>query len=239
MKLNNETAFSDNLSTTDWLGEVIDINDPLKIGRVKIRVWGKFDELDPTFIPWANPLTHIMSGSPSGGSSFSTPKLNSIVGVTFDNGDIYHPQYHYHQRISDEVREEIKDSYENAQVLIYDTVTEGHLKIFFTEKKGLTISYKGNLVNIKPDDTIDIIAKSDINITSDKNVNLSAQKVIVGATNKIELGEGAETESVLLGNTFTNFFNNHIHITPNGPSQTPLLQASLDVVGSGLVKVKK
>lgn len=237
MKLTAETSYSDDLNTTDWLGVVIDINDPLKIGRAKVRVWGKFDELDDSFIPWASPISNFMSGSSSGGSSFSVPKLNSIVGITFDNGDIYHPQYHYSQRLSDEVREEIKDSYENAQVIVYDTVTNGHLKIFFTEKKGLMLSYKDNTINIKPDDTIEISAKSNINIATDKNVNVKANEVIIGASNRIELGKGAE-QSILLGDNFCTLFDNHIHITPNGPTQKPVITSKMKTVKSKLSYTK-
>ena len=237
MKLTKETAYSDDLTSTDWLGEVIDINDPLKIGRVKIRVWGKFDELDPSFIPWANPISNFMSGSSSGGSTFSVPKLNSIVGVIFDNGDIYHPQYHYNQRLSDDVKEEIKDSYENAQVIVYDTVTQGHLKIFFTEKKGLVLSYKGNDITIKPDDSIDVVAKSDITLTTDKNVNVNAKEVIIGATDKIELGSSA-SQSILLGDNFCTLFDNHIHLTPNGPTQKPVITSKMKTVKSKLSYTK-
>lgn len=237
MKLTQETSYSDDLNTTDWLGEVIDINDPLKIGRVKVKVWGKFDELNSDFIPWACPVSNFKSGSSSGGSSFSYPKLNSIVGITFDNGDIYHPQYHYNQRLSDEVREEIKDSYENAQVIVYDTVTNGHLKIFFTEKKGLILSYKDNVINIKQDDSIDIIAKSNINITTDKNVNVTAKEVIIDANTKIELGKDAK-QSVLLGDNFCALFDNHIHITPNGPTQKPVITSKMKTVKSKISYVK-
>lgn len=237
MKLNNENSYKDNLNSTDWLGEVIDINDPLKIGRVKVRVWGKFDDLDVEFIPWSNPISNFKSGSASGGSSFSVPKLNSIVGITFDNGDIYHPQYHYSQRLSDEVREEIKDSYENAQVIVYDTVTNGHLKIFFTEKKGLVLSYKDNVFNIKPDDTIKISAKSNVDITTDKNVNVNAKEVIINASSKIELGKGAD-QSVLLGDNFCTLFDNHIHITPYGPTQKPVITSKMKLVKSKLSYTK-
>jgi len=238
MKLTNENAYSDNLTTTDWIGEVVDINDPLKIGRVKIKVFGKFDELDVKFIPWASPMNNCTSGSKTGGSFFSVPKLNSIVGVKFDNGDIYHPQYVYNQKISDEVRDEINDSYENAQVIVYDTVTNGHLKVFFTEKKGLVLSYKDNVFNIKPDDSIDVIAKSNINITTDKDVNVKAQNVIIDSSKKIELGKNS-SEPVLLGRTFIKFFNNHIHPHPQGPTQKPLFVGSEDLLASKTVTVKK
>ena len=51
---------------------------------------------------------------------YSIPKLNSIVNVYFDNGDIYHPIYTYQQKLSDELVEEIGDDYNNFQSLWYD-----------------------------------------------------------------------------------------------------------------------
>ena len=40
-----KNSYKDNLDGTVWLGEVVDIADPLKIGRVKVKVFGKFSNL--------------------------------------------------------------------------------------------------------------------------------------------------------------------------------------------------
>jgi type VI secretion system secreted protein VgrG len=193
--LNSGTAYSDDLLATTWLGEVVDIEDPQKVGRVKVKVYGKFDDLQKEDIPWAYPGNNMTGGSPSGGGFFSVPKLGSIVSVKFDMGNIYHPEYFFEQKISDEVKEEISGSYTNAHVIIYDTVTEGSLKIFFTETKGLMLDYKETQINIKPDKSIDIHTASgnskiellddgtlnvthtnNINIKTDKNINITAAK---------------------------------------------------------------
>lgn len=238
-----------NLNGT-WLGEVVEIDDPNRVGRIKIRVFGKFDELETEDIPWAYPCSPASGGSNTGGGYFSVPKLGSIVSVTFDNDNIYHPEYKFNQVISNELKEEISESYQNAHSLIYDTITEGGLKLFFTEEKGLVLDYKSTLINLKPDNSVLINTESgdslieisndgkltitqsgEIQISSDSNVNIKCNDATINSTNtfvkssRIELGDGA-TESIVLGNTFLNFFNSHTHASPVGPTLPPLVPMS-------------
>lgn len=205
--------YGDDNKNNTWLGEVIDIEDPLKSGRIKIKVFGKFDLLSKEDTPWAYPANISNAGSASGGSSFSVPKLGSIVSVKFDNGNIYHPEYYYHQKLSDEALAEIENSYPNAHIIIYDTVTEGSLKIFFTEEKGLMLDYKENQINIKPDNNIVITTK---------------ESVIIDHAKTIELGKGA-TEKVVLGDAFMALFNQHTHVgnlgAPTSPPVVPMTPA--------------
>jgi hypothetical protein len=212
--MNSQNGYKDDLVGTSWLGEVVDIEDPQKVGRIRVKVYGKFDDLEKESIPWAYPGTNNTAGSASGGGFHSVPKLGSIVSIKFDNGNIYHPEYFFNQKISEEVKTEISNSYSNAQVLVYDTVTEGSLKIFFTEEKGLMIDYKSNQINIKPDNSITIKSSADLNVEC---VNM-----IVDHAKSIELGKGAQELSVL-GNSFMTLFNNHTHVGNLGaPTSIPI-----------------
>lgn len=187
----------DDLRNTSWLGEVVDIEDPQKIGRIKVKVFGKFDELENDAIPWAYPGNNISAGSADGGSFFSVPKKGSIVSIKFDNGNIYYPEYFFNQHLSQDARKEIENSYTNAHIIVYDTVTEGAFKIFFTEEKGLMIDYKKSQINIKPDKSIDVHTASGkskiellddgtLNVTHDNNINIKSNKTInVTATNDV------------------------------------------------------
>ena len=199
----------DDLRNTSWLGEVVDITDPQKIGRIKVKVFGKFDELTNDAIPWAYPGNNISAGSADGGSFFSVPKMGSIVSIKFDNGNIYYPEYFFNQHLSQDARKEIENSYENAHIIIYDTVTDGKLKIFFTQEKGLMLDYKESQINIKPD----------------KSIVIKAENVIIDQAKSIELGKGA-TEPVILGNAFLTLFNGHTHIgnlgAPTSPPTSPM-----------------
>jgi hypothetical protein len=171
--------WKDDLDSTSWIGEVVDIADPLKEGRVKVKVYGKFDQIPTEHIPWAYPANNMTSGSSTGGGFFSVPKIGSLVAIRFDNGNIYHPEYTFQQKISAEVKAEIENSYDNAHIIIYDTVTEGSVKIFFTEEKGLMLDYKENQINIKPDNTIVIKTKENVVIDHAKTIELGKNKIFV------------------------------------------------------------
>jgi hypothetical protein len=226
----------DDLRNTSWLGEVVDIEDPQKIGRIKVKVFGKFDELDNESIPWAYPGNNITAGSADGGSFFSVPKLGSIVSIKFDNGNIYYPEYFFNQHLSQEARAEIENSYANAHIIVYDTVTEGALKIFFTEEKGLMIDYKLSQINIKPDKSIviqnasgkgkvEMLDDGNMNITQAETITAKCKKLVVNHSDAIELGDG-KLEKMLLGETFQKFFNAHTHIGNMGAPTSPPMQPS-------------
>ena len=238
--MKREDYYIDDLRKSNWLGEVVDIADPKKEGRVKVKVFGKFDELENDFIPWARPATRISGGSKSGSGFYSPPKLGSIVGISFDNGNLYEPEYHSNQHISDELQSEIENSYENAHSLIYDTITKGGLKIFFTEKKGLMFDYQSVQINIKPDksifitnpnkDIIELKNDGNLNITIKKDANIICENAKITAKKTIQLdcSENAGiklgsnvTDQIILGNKFQTYFNSHQHLgnlgAPTGP----------------------
>ena len=242
--------FKDNVRDAHYTGQVVDIEDPLKIGRVRVSVFGFFDGLDTELIPWAVPSTNTTSGSASGGGFFSVPKLDSVVDVKFDNGNIYCPQYSSQQRISDELKEEVSGSYENAHSLIYDTTTDGGIKIYFTEEKGLMMDYKSTTINIKPDNTIiinnpngdkvELVNDGNYTIETTTKVTVKSPEVIIDAANTIELGLGA-SEDVVLGNRFMTLFNSHTHIgilgVPTSPPVNPMTTMQLSTGGgSPIVK---
>lgn len=255
--INQDNSVNDDLLSTSWIGEVVDIEDPLKIGRIKVKVYGKFDTIPTEDIPWAYPGNNNSGGSPSGGGYFSVPKLGSVVSIKFDQGNIYHPEYFFNQKISDEVKSEIEGSYPNAHVIVFDTVTEGSLKIFFTEQKGLMLDYKETQINVKPDKSIDIHTASGkskiellddgklnitnatditvkcdtkISITSANETTIKCDKLIIDHASTIELGKGA-TEKVILGDKFMTLFNSHTHIgnvgAPTSPPIKPMTPAEL------------
>jgi len=178
--------FSDDLTTSRWLGKVIDNQDPDYEGKIKVRVFGKFDDITDEDLPWARPCVMITGGSATGSGFHSVPKVDSVVGISFDNGDLYELEYFYLQHISDELKSEIENSYENAHSLIYDTEVDGGIKIFFTTEKGLMLDYNGSQINIRPDNTI--------------YLEHSGGKVIHIQNNKISIGKENESdEPAVLG----------------------------------------
>lgn len=239
-----------------FLGEVMEVEDPLFKGRIKVKVFGKFDDIPVEDMPWSHPGMNSTGGSDTGGGFFSVPKVGSIVSIKFDQGNIYHPEYFCNQEISDEVKTEIEGSYANAHVLVYDTVTEEFVKVFFTEEKGLMLDYKESQINIKPDKsiiiqnasrdgilemlddgTMNITQANDINITTATNINIECIDANLKCTNllvdhaaSVELGAGA-TEHLVLGEKMMALFNSHQHIgnagAPTSPPIKPMTPAEL------------
>lgn len=68
-----------------WIGVVEDNNDPLKLGRAKVRIYGyhtdNLEELPTKHLPWVQPLT------PSNNSkTFSPPRLGDYVMGFYSDG---------------------------------------------------------------------------------------------------------------------------------------------------------
>ncbi len=76
----NQEEF-ENIKKNKYRGKVIDNKDPLECSRVKIRVFGKYDDLDENLIPWAIPEIAFI-GSTKGSSII--PEIGTLVKVEFD-----------------------------------------------------------------------------------------------------------------------------------------------------------
>ena len=268
-KVNPANFNADDLRTTQWVGIVEDTVDDIFEGRCKIRVYGKMDDrVDPEdpesaykiptlALPWARPHQLMYGGSNTGSGKFEIPKLGSIVRLTFDNGNFYQPIYHENIYPSDETKAEIEASYQNSHVLIYDTAfgltggengtevtndREGeHVKVFFTEEKGVMIDYTTTTgptsINIKPDNSVEILnANGDsivmlndgnITMTHSADVNINCANANINATGethinspRIKLGEAA-AEAVIKGDTFAGIFDAHTHVGNLGAPSPP------------------
>lgn len=73
-----------------WTGRVVSNNDPLKMGRAKIKIFGHYDDVDEISIPWALP-EHGYLGA--GTSNLVVPDVGATVRGYFENGDPYKPIY--------------------------------------------------------------------------------------------------------------------------------------------------
>lgn len=76
---------------TWWIGIVEDRDDPLKIGRVRVRIqgWHSDNQVDvPTIaLPWAQ-----VANAPSGGKTTSGPKVGEwVIGQFLDGDNAQHP----------------------------------------------------------------------------------------------------------------------------------------------------
>jgi hypothetical protein len=133
----------------NFIGIIKKNEDELFQGRCKIMIPGLFDGLEIDDLPWAFPQQSTVFAGNKGYGSFSYPKIDTIVRVIFHNGDLMSPEYSIVENINEKMQGEIKESYENAQVIVYDE--DEDLKIIYTKTKGLFVWLKSSYFNITPD----------------------------------------------------------------------------------------
>jgi hypothetical protein len=214
MAKKNEELTSDNIRETHWLGEVVKNDDHLKLGRCKIKVYGKFDNLEEEGIPWATPMNRDHVGA------HSIPRVGDIVSVRFDNGNIYHPEYWFQINQNTDLKTDILEASEEAHnvvCLVYDA--ERNVRIYHSPEDGLVIT-RGSGAKERP--MIQIDEANMIKISTDADIYLDAGNIYLSNT-----GEESEdtSEPAVRGKSletfledFKNTYNSHIHPTGVGPS---------------------
>ncbi len=208
------------------LGEIVDINDPLKQGRARVRVFGFFEELEIEDIPWAEQISGLSFSSARGNGNISIPRLGAVVNAQFDGSNYYKVLYQFEKESSPDLLAEISDSYEGAQSIWYDMDSQpGPLKFFYTKKKGLVLSLGDAKVQLDTQDG----GKLRVVIEMGKDqIRMEDRKIIINSTN-IELGEGA-TQSVIRGDAFKQFFDVHVHAGAGSPPVVPMIPNLLSLV---------
>jgi hypothetical protein len=101
-----------------YRGKVLDTNDPDKLGRIKLEIFGIFDNIKPEFLPWAIPAAPLGSGAGLDFGNFFVPEIGSFVWVFFERGDFRQPVYFAEaQTALHGIPEEAKTNYPNRKVM--------------------------------------------------------------------------------------------------------------------------
>jgi len=203
------------------LGIIVDIDDPLKEGRAKIRAFGFFDDVAVEDLPWAEQIAGLSFGGGGGGGNLTIPRLGAVVAVHFEENNYYKITYHYIKEISSDLLDKMQEDncYTGANYLIYDSEAKpGPLHMYYTYKDGVVFELDNAKIQLdtQNDGQLRVVVKM-----GDDEIRMENSKVIIESGN-IELGSGTSTlEKVILGDTFLSFFNQHTHATPAGPSSPP------------------
>ena len=83
-------ASSDKKNHDRWTGKVVNNNDSLKLGRVRIRIFDYYDDVPDEVLPWSIPEGTYLGAS---SSNLVVPPVDSIVRGYFENGDPMKPVY--------------------------------------------------------------------------------------------------------------------------------------------------
>lgn len=200
------------LHDNDWLGIVVNSNDPTFSGRCKVRVLGLMDNISDEHLLWAMPI-HSAIFAGDGAGSLSIPKVGQFVRIQFNNGDLYAPEYVAIQNIDTELIQRIKDDYQGTHVLLHDPVEE--LTIIFQKQSGIQIYHKESYIQITPDtmitlstpnadsvmqmdgDIVNITTKNEVKIAAGAKVEVTADEVIVNGAQATKVGPGPYSHAIL------------------------------------------
>lgn len=207
-----------------FIGIVEDIDDPDKEGKCKVRIFGVHgdsSEISTSDLPWAYPGKRgTYFGQDGKGGSISIPKLNSVVTIRFNNGNVYSPEYYNIQELADDVKDELSNEYDGTHIMLFDG--DQDLKIWYTVNKGLTFQLGDAVFNLNKEEGISaILNDSVINVDNNNIITVETpSKVVVNSPN-IELGNNA-AESVIKGDAFKKFFDTHTHPSAGSPPAVPM-----------------
>ena len=76
-----------------YRGLVMDTADSSQLGRIKVREYPMFKDLEAAVLPWAVPAYSIVEGAGSDMGHFAVPSVGTFVFVFFEAGDKFQPVY--------------------------------------------------------------------------------------------------------------------------------------------------
>jgi len=167
-----------------YRGEVVDNNDPLRSGRVKIKVYGVYDRMGTQDIPWATPLTPYGGGPGNNYGSVYIPRIGSIAYVMFEAGEITAPIFMGASPKQGQIPFEINTPNKH---MVIKTVNGSRIYVSEGEDGGIKIqSAEGNLIEL--DDVAGRIRLRDV---SGSIISMENGDIIIQAKGNLHLNPGS------------------------------------------------
>jgi len=169
------------LMNSTFVGVIEDNKDPKKLGRCKVRVVDVFDKIPVADIPWAKPWKD------SGGNVFSAPEIGKVVGVVFDSGSIYKPEFIYAEHYNVNLEKKLKGLSEEDYLSFKSVFLDQSTQIYRSKSEGLKFDHEyTNMV---------------LNKAGNINLNLKNNSVF------IKLGTSEANQQAILGNHFLDWMD--------------------------------
>jgi len=201
-----------------YTGKVVDNNDPEKIGRCRIRVYGVFDDIPLVDIPWALPDFSFI-GSKVG--SFIVPPIDTIVKVYFDNDDIHLPRYT--SKIVDKNNLPTDKNVDYPNTMVFFESDDGDKFLINRQTKKLEFHHSsGNVI------TMDLNGNTTININGDETHSVVGDHVIENENLKTSFIKISKNGEITIDGGTSN-------LTVNGNNVTIDHRALLTVTGTAVI----
>ena len=207
-----------------YIGTVEAIDDPKFEGRCKVKVFSLFDDIDIADLPWAIPAAKpTVFGQDARAGSISIPKIGAVVGIKFNNGDIYSPEYSQIQELGEDIKEELqkgntpetfRKKYEGSHFILFDGDEE--IKFWFDREIGLQMELKQSFIRIDnatsniliehkdnhsqiglENTVIRIVADSEVRITGTSKITATSKTAHINSKTTIIGASGVQYSAVL------------------------------------------
>tara|TARA_B110000879_G_C11155896_1_gene506861 strand:+ start:1392 stop:1952 length:561 start_codon:yes stop_codon:yes gene_type:complete len=161
-----------------FLGSVVDVKDPMELGRVKVKVFGVYDDIDDDNLPWAQIVVPITQGIHEGkGQNLGILVGTQVFGMFLDGKSSQLPMV-----IGTVPKEGDTNSKATANYplnKVYETET-GHFKEYDDSGTGRIKEYhqKGTYYEMK-EDGIHIYGDTKVTIHGKSEVQVNAPIVSV------------------------------------------------------------
>lgn len=216
-----------------YRGLVMDNNDPLQYGRLKIKIYPMFRLLETQYLPWVKPAFPVFDGAGSGTGSFAVPKNGTYVFVMFEQGDIHQPVYFAESptaqkglpssRTTNYPNKKVWRTSANVEVSIDDTAQE--IKVTHPAGTSITIDSAGKVTVAASGDVAVSGTNVQVDATANAVVNAGVKATI--AAPQVNLGDEAGYPLIT-----TKDFLTALVIAPSGGGPCTLLP------GAGTLKSK-
>lgn len=154
-----------------YKGEIVSIDDPKKLWRIKVDIKGVFstpngdEKIDMNELPFIYPMNN-------GFDSGETPKVGQSVLVEFD-GDIRKGRYRSWEEMSEDFLTLLAEDYQGYKSIVHDK--EEKLNIRYTRGKGVEIIFDKSFVQIEPNGNITSSYNNGERITTINNNGVSTK----------------------------------------------------------------
>ena len=206
-----------------WTGKVVDNSDPDKLGRVKIVVFGYYDDLAEFALPWAVPDLGYIGGT---NGNFVVPEVGTFVRGYFDQGDIQKPIYDSVAFSEMTARNLMKnplvnklEDYPHKMVLLetdqgdYMTLNRKDGETIFHHRTGLTITIGGDgSLTINTGASFSEKGKFVVNCMGDTEIETNGNVKLTSVTGNIDID--ATAGMINLGRNPAKQFVNNLPICP-------------------------
>lgn len=196
------------LANTEIEGYVVDVDDPEKRQRVRVRIPVLHRDIPDDKLPWSNQRGMNQANAGAGVGAAAVPDKNAKVMVRFMNDDPHDPQYGP-SPTSDEVNKDnelLNEDYPNTigNVDSYGnrwSTNKATGDVTFVHKSGASHTYDGagNISMSSPGD-IHINAKGSLILAAEGSTTLSSKSVTnIAGSSSVEINSGAASNVTVPG----------------------------------------